>query len=736
MALGMLFVGCSGWFGEPAPTPPSLKVKYSENDPNTVQCFDKIKVTYDDFFSGQLEKGRFKEAMDCTEDLLLRGTAKVQGGEAGSYTAREAVLIFDSGILDEKEQIETWVKRFYGLANLMHGSKRERLSISEFHDIFELLKRADIHFVELSKLAFAFSKVQKNDFPLEKRQTYWRLLGKIIQRFIDIAGILLQNTSGSLERLLYSKQFGYFAPQMDHTEWDKWVEAVFLMNEIIFSRTKELIQAENIPPLLSQLRTTFGLVFEGYALSEKLKVDAWDAQDLEQAMRIYLNLLYNLLNEFYQTEGKKIEKKSLARLFNVLHIATAADATLFIDTISKIKSQMTGNTKQDFDRSDIRKLKSVLETIRDAFHEGELNANLLSDEDRRKVEHLWQSPFLTLFDKNETFLKLSSVFLSLIDPFIAVYDGNNHDQKISLYEGEAKTLSEELKTLLDNSRSLIAGYQALVRGLNSVNSSDENNALLLGALSDKDGFLLLSKIIFAFSDQVFKNSNHDGMLDRFELLEVVSFYFENYRMVGEVYNAIMKVSAYNGFYEFENRTYQQITPRMIREKEIQKILDLHFPNLRLGFSSSIAYDNYLKCWNEKIIGKFQLGLKSQFQSVLAGIRLLESLFDKYDQNRNQLLDPSEIITLYQHFSPFLDEIFSYFAKSEKQRGALATFGVWGVGGDQEVRKRAFFHLVTNMELVGDELPPEIDLNARSISRMHLVLLMEYIFNRFQKELFK
>ena len=690
--------GCSNrWFGEKPADPPELKVNYSENDKITKKCFGTIESAYDGFIEGSLQEEDFRKAMMCTDQLLALGESKVVGKDTTSYTSQEIDLIFSAGLLKEKKPVEDWMKRIYGIVNMLRGTEQDQLSKETLTQLFQKLANNASLFVKLSKNVGRLKEFSLQSYDTQERLEYWITRKRIFSQLIDIARKLWEDSKAPLVKSVILKQYTYLQPSFDYAQWEKWMDAVFLMNEIIFARTPDVIHSDNIQGMLKHMQSTFETIYDAYAYNE---YRSWKAIHVVGVVHLYEKLFYGFLDEFYKSNGKVIRTESLSQLLKKLHIASESDADVFVSGIVDLKAQIFQSTSKDFTREDVGKLREILKNALDAYENVESQMKALTSEDLKQKEKLWGSPFKE--EENSIHAeRLGQVFLSYIDAFMKIYD-EDKDQKLSLYVGGAREriLANELVALLKTARKLKVGFQSLMGKDHVIHEIEDSTLETMG------------KAIFAIGDQIFPNSNQDGKLDHKEILAMIHFIVETSRMKSEA----------------EQYLYgQEVTVLWNKNFFIKE-----FPQLVESFSGK---DPGLFEYMDRIfkIAKFKDASGSDdvyLQAVYAYVRLIEHIFLKYDtNNQDQILNQGELEKFLIDFKSYFGEVFEYFQQEnwKKTNKGKQTWGEWWAEswmGSEEFQKRALFYLITTGKIPTSWPEPISKLSKKHATREDFVTLIE------------
>jgi len=685
-------IGVSCGFGENTPSLPELHVHYDKNDKATKESFYLIEKNYKKYEAGTLEAADFEEMIDRCEFLLLKGASKLMGEQKDSYSPKEIEIILTSGVLAESKNIQLWVERFVGIIHIILGSDQSRISFADIKEMFRRMRLTARHISNVSELQ---KKLNIPDASSDQHQ-YWEIKRDVFSEIMKAVEILLQDSKGRINIPLVKKvilnQQKYF-----HLEsWNRYIDAAYLINRIIYNHSDQYIAKEDIGSVLKMTRDTFEKIFEIQVLYEEKMLDT---PQFSAMFEKYNLLLDSFLEAFYKSEGEKVRASDLSRLLGMLNLASSEEeAGIFVNALVALKGYVFQNQDLDFTRTDVQKMHLLLLGARESAKKAEEDfSNHVNKTDFEKIKPLWKNPLqpnqanvnaLTISE-----VKLSSMLLYFIDHLISVYD-MNRDGKL--------VVSSELSGIVRSVQHLISGFKKLMGDGSSVESATALNPDVVG------------KIILVIGDKLLINSNRDDALDRFEILDMVSFGIENDRFLASL---TMKPLSWEEW--VESGQFQNYFSQLVRS----------FP------SHKVLYNYVLFIVKMFDIDPAQIPTDNQLRMVCGFMRLVEHIFLKYDTDLNGVLSLAELTGMYPHFEPLVKEAFEYYKAKGGVSTSTATWSdTWNyyTTSWDDIRKNVFFYALT-YGAFPSAMPPDPSTYTVSCKRSVIVRLFSERVKEFLKD---
>lgn len=667
LILGTLFLSACGssssWFGEAPFQPPELKVRYTRNDSETIQCFKIIDIQYHSFLEGELTPAGFVKMIDCSELLLLKGASHIELKTKDTFTAGDIEAILSSGVLAESANLERWVKRFVALARVLYGSETDAIAMPRILDLFQRIRQLAPH---LSKLSELIHKQSQLPVPVEESSEYWKLRKEIFMALFDLGRDLGKGSPFPLKKEILIHQREYFDLGIRQETWDRFVEVSFRVNKTLLNRSEDEIQSQDILSILNILDFTFQRVFDVYGT---YATKVWTPQDWVLMIKSYEELLVKFLDAFSESKTQKIQAQDLARILSLIHGGTPEEADTFVSALIDLKTHIFKSSGPFFSRQDVKELRQFL-------HEA-IEEEPSQPLDRSRLKSLWKSPFMSSAASENGEEELSIVLLHFIDHVIHMHD-ENRDGTLSVTPQET---SQELSALMATAQKMVVGFRKLMGEsalLNSVNH--------VGADT-------LSKIVIAVSDTLLVNSDQDGKLNRYEILELLSFMTETDRLASLLYWS-------NSLKPFHTQVVGQeaiFGPQWIKGLYLNSDFRAYFPRLRVTFLSSVDFKEYMKqylsLFHKEESHPVTMG---EFKVILGLMRFVEYIFWQFDTNQDNQLSRSEVSSAYALFDSLVRELIDHL-KTTAQGSSFVDMNwlsiLWNIGTEATVRKEVVVYTI-------------------------------------------
>ncbi|MBI3019466.1 MAG: hypothetical protein HYY61_06220, partial [Deltaproteobacteria bacterium] len=588
LILGTLFLSSCGshssWFGEPPSEPGELKVHYMKNDSETIQCFKIIDIQYAKFLNGKLSPEGFIKMIDCSELLLLKGASHIELKTKDTFTAEEIEVILSSGVLAESAALERWVKRFVALARVLYGHETDAIRMTDILELFRRIRQLAPHLSKLSQLAH-----DKSQLSVQESAESWELRKKIFVTLLEAGRDLVKDNASPLVKEILLHQREYFDLGIRQEIWDRFVEACFVVNKVILGRSEDMIQSQDIISVLNILDFTFQKVFDVYGI---YATQVWTPKEWVLIIKSYEELLAKFLDVFSETKAQEIKAQDLARILSLIHMGTQKEADTFVSALVDLKTHIFKSPGHSFSRQNVKDLRKFLHEAIEEAHEVRLQSEFSQAEtsqtlDVSKLRHLWKSPFMSAEAsqrsslKGEGELELSTLLLHFIDYVIQMHDVNQ-DGELSIYSGKASRIGElvheELSALIHTAQKMVLGFKKLMGENALLNSVSQVEPDILG------------KIVIAVSDKLLVNSDQDGNLNRYEILELLSFMTETDRLASLIYGD-------KSLKSFRTKVFGEeavFGPLWIKSVYFNSDFRNYFPRFRDVFLNSGDFKEYVK----------------------------------------------------------------------------------------------------------------------------------------------
>ncbi len=660
---GVLFLSAcsSSWFGEDPPKIPDLKIHYMKNDSETIQCFKIIDIQHEKFLNGRLNPDGFVKMIDCSEMLLLKGASHIELKTKDVFTAGEVETILNSGVLGESANVEKWVKRLVALARVLYGSETEAIMMADILELFRRIRQAAPYVSKLSVLMYA-----QNGVFLEGSPEFWELRKKIFAALFEIARNIIKNKQGEVEFPLVKEIFLHQRENFDlgirQEIWDRFVEIFFVINKTILGHSEDVVRSpEDILSILNILDFAFQKIFDVYGI---YAAKSWTPREWVSIIKRYEELLAKFLDAFSESKAQEIQAQDLARILNLVHGGTQEYAHIFVDALVDLKANIFKSSGSAFSRQDVKELRQFLHEAIEEAREVNVHSSVPAL-DMSKITHLWKSPFMALSSKKYSSTaeeeELSTLLLHFIDHIIRIHD-DDQDGKLSVNPKVASASGErvykELSSLIHTVQKMVLGFRKLMGESSLLNSVEQVGADTIG------------KMVIAVSDKLLVNSDQDGNLSRYEILELMSFAAETDRLVSDLLQE------------------GSIAPQGVKGLYRNSILREHFPKLFQVFLNFEDFKGYMQFYlallNKEDIRTMTAG---ELRVIFGLMRLVEYVFLKFDTNQDHILVKSEIVAAYSVFNSLVAEIVAYLNTSGKKAEFLDVRWLrtwWEIGTEAKV----------------------------------------------------
>ena len=177
-----------------------------------------------------------------------------------------------------------------------------------------------------------------------------------------------------------------------------------------------------------------------------------------------------------------------------------------------------------------------------------------------------------------------------------------------------------------------------------------------GVKIDNEESEIMARALGFLTDRFFKSSDSNGVLDHFELLDAISFLFENRRLA-------------RTFFE-SHKTNETVSGTLI---------------LNNFAWSADELTHILKAFNKSPSDEISF---KDTELIYFVIRFVDMIFEKYDVSKDAVLDLSELDSFYNDFNAF----FGRFVEAKIQKNKEANYYFWQLwfADDNETFMRKFF----------------------------------------------
>ncbi len=715
----------SSWFGEAPPEPPELKVHYMKNDSETIKCFKIIDIQHDLFLDGKLSPTGFVQMMDCSELLLLKGASHIDLKTKDMFTPEEIETILTSGVLGESAAIERWVKRFVALSHVLYGSEAQTLQMTDILEIFRRIRQIAPQMSKLSELTFKQNKL--SSAISEESPDYWKLRGEIFGALLEAARTLVQNKQGEIEVSLVKKvilhQREYFDLGIREDMWNRFVEACFMVNKAILGHSDGTIEPKDIKSVIDILDVTFQKVFAVYGI---YATKVWAPKEWVLILKRYEELIANFLDAFSENRTESIDAQDLAKIFGLIHVGTKEEADTFVEALVDLKSHLFQSPKPFFSRQDVKDLRQFFHGAIENAHEVSLHFETSQRLELSKMRSLWKSPFGVSSSGNilkAEEIELSTLLLYFIDRVIQIHD-IDHDGKLSVYPGETSQTGElvykELSSLIRTAQKMVIGFKKLMGESALLNSVSQAGAEPLG------------KIVIAISDKLLVNGDQDGKLNRYEILELLSFMTETDRLASSVYWD-------DSLKPFRTKVFGEeavFRPQWIKGLYRNQYFQRDFPRLCGGFLNSDDFKEYVKQYLHFFHkDEFQPVTFGELKTILGLMRFVEYIFLKFDTNQDGQLSRDEIVAAYALFDSLVQELVDHLKATVKATGQGSSFVdmnwlsiLWNIGTEASVRREVVLYTILEGKIPARLSQVSAGSSKSTVTRSDIIQLLSETYS--------
>ncbi|MBI3016666.1 MAG: hypothetical protein HYY62_01495 [Deltaproteobacteria bacterium] len=685
MILFVLFVlstGCGKWYGEEA-----LPVKFPKlNSSQTTQstsCQIDLEGTAQKYLQGTLQSQDIHSVINCAVQTIDAASDKIVSKNIGQLTLREISVLLEAHVLGNPEGLMLWLKRLFSFRDILLGEKQDVIGFSEVKEMLLRVDRVSDLVPQLSLLFFEYQKVAVS----KDQPRFWELRKKMFSLYMRIIKEVLKNQEGKISHTipkdLILKQYQLW-DQLEEEIGSHYIQAGYLANQVLLGHEGTVIKGPQVEELLTHLEFAYHQVCDINSLQEQ---SIWTPQETLFFLNAYERLLEHLFSLFLTTDQNELKKEDLIQLLELLYASVQGKATEFVDAVLSFKKQIVGGSLNTFGREEMKQLMVLFHDALAAYRRGlQLfqgdnasltqegirawlleNKNGLSPSDFNqgvdmftkfpKTIYLWTTPFEKrnfIYKNNFLLTQIAGV---LVDRAIQAYD-TDHDGKLSLKLSQTTVddFSEidtlELTSLTATIQKLLKGLDLLTEGELSQAKSKEARQVWTDPLSLDT--VSLGKIITLLSDQLLYTSNGDQTLDRYEILEAMSFILENSRAATWFFRDVRVESFYADLPESQEKGLKREGLLDILKEVLT--LQWYFPD-----AMRILSPEELKRYVGSIIALVgrqdpQVISVGELESVFALVRLIETFFIRYDQDGNGILDQKEVRVMYHHFSPLISKL--------------------------------------------------------------------------------
>ncbi|MBI2608032.1 MAG: hypothetical protein HYW47_00320 [Deltaproteobacteria bacterium] len=728
LVFALSVAGCSRMIGEPPPLQKELVIDFKDSQTQKESenpCSIDVYLLTKAFETGALTTSSIQQTVSCVEEALITAQKKLETIEEGVLSYDELQKVIDAKVLGDPVEIKKWVWRLFSARDIILGENVKKIS---FFQISKILKKIKNGAREIESLSQSFSRYQK--LSSEKKE-YWGTRKKLIEAYLNLAKKLIINEQGKYERS-YTKDFllkQYRVWDSLHEEvGEHYVKAGFLANRVFFGKTEGLIEAFDFEKLLQYFIEVYMLVTD---VEELLANKVWTIKESISFINAYKNLLEKLLHIFLAEGQKELKKEDLIRMLEFLHEPVEGKGGELVEAILELKVKIFGGSLESFTNEELEKISKSFKYGVDSYNRSERifekrkdylsleeikqwieeKGSILADandyfkilESLPKILYFWTTPYQSSFIIRKSNFTLSQVTSVLFRNIVDAYD-DDQDGKLSLklYDVRPEVPPEighmELIGLVNTTQKFFKGLDFLA------GKKDDMWSKPLGLDPQ-----ILGQVLIVLADQLLYNSNADNTIDTFELTEVASFIFENMRAVTWFY------------WDPKIRPFHlpgtENEQKLLKREGLLSLLDevetlrWYFPNIIQDLSQKeiVQYvENFIAMIgrnNPENISSSELGI------IFGVVRLVETIFLKYDQNKDGFLDYKEVNKIYSHFEPTIKSIIQNHEKYDKDFenipviGAVGQFSTYilkkfrkNIISMDSIYKKIFQYSVTNAKL--------------------------------------
>src|SRR3989338_3586673 len=632
--------GSSSWFGEDPAKPPELKVRYEENDSETIRRFEIISLHYQRFLEGKLDPDGFLQMINSAEELLAEGISHIELQTKDSFTTEEITKIINSGVLrgEDTDTLERWVKRFTALARVLYGSETDAITMKKISEVFRRIRQIAPDMSKLSILMDKQNKVSSKESP-----EGWAVRREIFVKLFDIARTILKDNEAPLVKEILLHQQPYFDLGIRQEVWDRFVKACFIVNKAILGHSEDKIESRDIHSILNILDMTFQKVFDVYGVYAK---KVWTPKEWALIIKRYEELLAKFLDAFSEGKAQDIKAQDLSSLLSLVHVGTQEEADTFVSALVDLKANIFQSPGSSFSRQDVKELRQFLhQAIEEVPEEGES--------------------------------ELSTLLLHFIDHVIHMHD-ENKDGKLSVYleksSQKGEVVYKELSALIFIAKKMVAGFKKLMGESDFLNSLSQVGADTLG------------KIVIAVSDNLFVRSDQDGKLSRDEILELLNFVTEADQLASLLYWNDSLSSSHTQVLGEEAVFGSEWMKHVYRNSDFRN----YFPRLKSVFLNPEDFREYVK----QYLALFHKDeshpvTMRELKMILGLMKFVEYIFLKFDRDQDNHLSKNEIEKAYALFDSLMKEVVVHLKATGQGASFLDVHWLrvwWEIGQQAAIRK--------------------------------------------------
>ena len=711
--LSFFFLSCSwkDWYGE-------------KTEHNTVfdasqflleSCSLDFKTLSTKFAEGTLEEKDINHNVDCALKLLGDSKERLITKFEGAVTEQEIKTLIIKEFLPKvasgAEDLDLWLNRIFSFRKLILGDAKQKQPIrfSEMEEILTRFRSTSPHIALISQ-----GLKKRKTLTLQSKEIYVEER-KLFSLYMKVIKSMLQNENGEIVNNLSHEtvfeQYNYWSG-LDKGIGKHYIEAAFLAHKLLYGSKYKTLLKENISSLLDGIEKMYHTFSEIHYYSH---VPLISTESATLFLVNYYKLLDHVFTIFENKKQKRVFKNDLVQLFELLQTRVQGKASVFVAGLFELKMRVCGGNTEILTDREMMTLHGFINEVyltyesalalfeedRENISQAELSQWIHMNQDRfidqsvidtyqkmeanfPRITHYWQTPIDTHTHIPKYHFIFSHMTLAVIDRIISAYDSNVQDV-VPIKELNAGDLISLSKTL----QLLVKGFVHLV----NANQAEEPS----GVKIDNEESEIIARALGLLTDRFFKSSDSNGVLDHFELLDAISFLFENRRLA-------------RTFFE-SHKTNETVSGTLI---------------LNNFAWSADELTHILKAFNKSPSDEISF---KDTELIYFVIRFVDMIFEKYDVSKDAVLDLSELDSFYNDFNAF----FGRFVEAKIQKNKEANYYFWQLwfADDNETFMRKFFDyalLFGEVTAKGEDLSK---LEGQTIQTNRL-LLVDLITSLFKK----
>ncbi|MBI2608006.1 MAG: hypothetical protein HYW47_00190 [Deltaproteobacteria bacterium] len=710
----LILTGCSNWWGGKQQENGIWKGENFNTTTTEGPCSFNFEEISNKFISGTIHKEEINHIIVCALTTLEENKEKIITKTQGEVTDNEIKVLIKSFFLPKVSggqiKLDIWIERIFSLKDLILGPKNPtKQRIFKYSEMTQVLNR----FQKISpEIEMASQKFQELKTYKTLDPHSYQLRKEILSLYIKMIKTMLQNERGKvihdLPRDLVLNQYNLW-DGLDKGIGKHYIEATYLSHRLLYGHPEENLLKDILVPLFKNIEDMYGIFSDIHYYQNLTDITT---ESSVQFLVHYYKLLEYIFKLFEDNHQKTISREDLTKLFNLLQTEINGNSHLFVQGLFELKIYICGGSPDLLTANEVRKLRAINQKIfqdyerslrlfeglrQESVTRHDINRFTINNLEKFKnneegfsrndfvsyqkmyenfprITQYWKSPFEVTEGIQKYDFILSQIALTITESILDAYDKDKNSE-VALGEINETELSSLMKTI----QLLVKGFYLLI---SNPNATDSNTKLF--ELNEEES-LFFSKILSFLTDRFFHNSNGNGILDKYEVLEVISFLFETRKNARAFFEETKKIEDPH-YILAEARELPQ-NDETVRNLRDTSLIFKYFPHSHFELSKE-DLEKYIS----KILGALGKTLDEQvsfkdIEIIFGMIRLIEMIFTKYDLDLNGVLYKTELDLLYTDLEPFFGPVLEKKIKESKTK--LRFYENW-FAEDNTTIKRKFF----------------------------------------------